>query len=62
MITKIRELRKAARLTQIQIAESLGYKSASIVTMWENGQRKPPSDKLRELAELFNCTVDDLFN
>jgi len=62
MITRIRELRKKADMTQIRVAESLGYKSASIITMWESGQRKPPSDKLRELAKLFNCTVDDLLN
>lgn len=61
MLVSIRELREKAGLTQAQVASSLGYASASAITMWESGERKPPSDKLPELSRLLHCTIDELF-
>lgn len=58
---RIRELRQAAGLTQIQLAFRLDLKSPSTVTMWENGSRKPPSTMLPKLAHALNCTVDELY-
>lgn len=58
---RIRELRQKAGMTQSQLAFRLDLKSASTVTMWENGSRKPPSTILPLLADVLHCTVDELY-
>lgn len=60
-IFRIRELRQAANMTQKELAEQMGYKVDSIVSMWESGERKPPSNLLPQLANVLGCTVDELF-
>lgn len=59
---RIRELRKASGMTQAELASRLELKSASTVTMWENGTRMPHSAMLPKLAEVMNCTVDELYS
>lgn len=63
MLTKfrIRELRRLRGMSQSCLAKRLGLRSASTVTMWERGNRKPPSDLLPQIARELNCTVDELF-
>lgn len=58
----LKRLRIKNNMTQSQLAETMGYSSQSIVAMWESGERKPPSDKLPELARILGCTIDELFN
>lgn len=60
-VFRIRELRQAAHMTQKELAEQMGYKFDSIVSMWESGDRKPPSNLLPQLAKALGCTVDELF-
>ena len=57
----IRELRKKAGLTQVELAQLLGFKSTSVISMWESGDRSPRTDKLPELARILHCSIDDLF-
>lgn len=56
----IRKQRKQAKMTQVQVCKFLGMKSTGTVSQWETGKRKPSLDILIKLAELFNCTVDEL--
>lgn len=58
---RIRELRRAAGLTQAELAAALELRSPSTVTMWESGARRPPSTILPRLAEQLHCTVQDLY-
>jgi len=58
---RLKEIRKAQGLTQAELANVLQLKSASTVTMWENGSRRPPSTILPRLADLLHCTIDELF-
>lgn len=58
---RIRELRQAAGLTQAELAFHLNLKSPSTVTMWETGDRKPPSTLLPRLAHALGVSVDDLY-
>ena len=58
---RIKELRQSAGLTQAQLAFRLDLKSPSTVTMWETGDRKPPSTLLPRLAHALGVTVDDLY-
>lgn len=51
--------RKKAGLSQAEVAVALGISSAA-VCQWETGKTAPDSRKLPKIAELFNCTVDEL--
>lgn len=55
----VAERRKEAGLTQKQLANLLGLKRSSI-SKWENGASKPRAETLKKLADLLNCTVDEL--
>ena len=50
-------LRKAAKLTQAELAEKLNY-SDKAVSKWERGESIPDVIVLAELATLFSVTVD----
>ena len=52
-------LRKMSRLTQEQLAEKLDV-SRQTVSKWELDAAYPEMDKLIELCELFNCSMDQL--
>ena len=58
---RIKELRQSAGLTQAQLAFRLDLKSPSTVTMWETGDRKPPSTVLPRLAQVLGVSVDALY-
>lgn len=53
------ELRKDAGLTQAQLAEALNY-SDKAVSKWERGDSLPDVVVLKQIADLFNVTVDYL--
>lgn len=57
---KIRQLRERAGLTQTALAKTIGTTQACIAG-WEANTSVPGTDKLRKLAEVLNCTVDELF-
>ena len=52
-------LRQQRNMTQEQLAMLLGVSRQS-VAKWEAGQSTPEVDKLMKIAELFNCTLDEL--
>lgn len=51
--------REAAGLTVQQSATSLGV-SIQTVYQWERGENYPEGRRLKEIAELYKCTVDEL--
>ena len=57
---KIKYFRKISKMTQGELGEKLGIKKAT-VSHYENGIRTPDQDKLFELAEIFNISIDELF-
>lgn len=59
--TLLREKRKAAGLTQIELAERVGVTQTAI-SYWETGRRRPGVDDALLLAEALNTTVERLFN
>ena len=52
----IKDLREERKLTQEQVAESLGI-SFQAVSSWERDEYKPDTDKLIRLSELFDVSV-----
>lgn len=55
----IKRLREAAGLRQYELAERMGVKQAS-VSAWESGQAMPSAANLVKLADILDCTVDEL--
>jgi len=58
---RIRELRKTKSLTQEQLAELI-ERSQRQVSLIEVGNCFPSCVTLLRLAEVFNCSVNDLFD
>ena len=58
---KIKDFRMTKNLTQEEVADALGVQRTT-VTMWETGKSVPRTELLPRLAELFGCTVDELFS
>lgn len=56
---RVSELRKEQHLTQVQLAEHIGF-SQQQVASFEAGRRKIPASLLPILAELFVVPIEDL--
>lgn len=56
---RVRTLRKALRLTQKDLADTLGV-SRSAVASYENGTRYPDYSVLLKMASFFQVSVDHL--
>ena len=52
--------RERLGITQEELAQKLSV-DRSTVAKWESGEALPRTDKLPELARIFGCSVDDLF-
>ncbi len=57
----VAELRKAHKLTQLELAEKLNY-SDKAISKWERGEAVPDVTVLKEIADLFGVTLDYLVN
>lgn len=58
---KIYKLRKAANMSQNELASMLGI-SNKAVSKWENGNAKPKVDMMRSLANIFHVSIDELLD
>ena len=56
---KIKKYREEKKLTQVEVAEVLGVKPATI-SKYEAGTLEPNIEALKKLAELFEVSVDEL--
>lgn len=55
----IRTMRKSRGMTQKDLADAIGQ-SATSITMYENGQRRPDRETLEALADTFNVNLSSL--
>lgn len=58
---KIKSYRESKNMTQNEIANILGVKSAT-VSKYESGTLEPNIEALKKLSELFEVTIDELLN
>ena len=58
--TNIKELRKANKLTQYELAEKLNYSNKAI-SRWESGEVIPDVTTLNAICELFNIPLSQIF-
>ena len=56
----LKALRQRAGLSQGEVALALGVQQ-STVAMWETGANMPRAVLLPKLADLYHCTVDELY-
>lgn len=56
---RLKELRKARKLKQTEIAEMLSC-SQGVYSRYESGEREPPFDIIKKLAEIYGVTIDYL--
>ncbi|MFQ8785592.1 MAG: Fic family protein [Clostridia bacterium] len=56
---KIKKYREEKKITQVEVAEILGVKPATI-SKYEAGALEPNIESLKKLAELFEVSVDEL--
>jgi DNA-binding XRE family transcriptional regulator len=57
---RIRRLRLAAGLTQVEVASSLGIATPSVCA-WEKGKSSPLAEKVVPLCRVLGCRVEDIF-
>ena len=55
----LKELRSQKGLTQQEVADAIGTEQ-NTVSQWETGARNPRLPHLLRLAELLDCSIDDL--
>ena len=56
----LKYLRLKYNYSQDEIAAKFGYKSYTTVQKWEMGVAEPSVEKLRELAKMYNVSMNDL--
>ena len=59
IVKKLKQLRKAHKLTAKQLAEIINV-SESTISLYENGKREPDFKTLLNIANYFNVSVDYL--
>lgn len=60
MKDSLKELRKRSGLSQADVADALGVLQTT-VSMWETGENMPRAAMLPKLAELYHCSIGDLY-
>ena len=58
---KLQELRKSRGLTQEELAECL-FVSRTAISKWESGRGYPSIDSLKEIANYFSLSIDELLS
>ena len=57
MKNRLRELRKARRLTQLSLQMQTGIEQA-LLSKYETGERIPPTETLVRLADFYHVSID----
>ena len=56
---RLKDLRRQAGLTQVEVAEKLGISQPAYAS-WERGVKKPTQDNLVKIAQILNVSIDYL--
>ena len=60
MKTRIQELRKDQKVTQMDLADSVGVTRQTIISL-ENGRYKASLVLAHKIAQFFGVTIEDIF-
>lgn len=58
-LANLKKIRESRNVTQIKLSTDLGI-SQEVISRYENGSAFPQPNRLIELANYFNCSVDYL--
>ena len=58
-MTSIKKIRESRKMTQSELAERINISTVSL-SRYENGVRNPRATELSKMAEVLNCSVDEL--
>ncbi len=56
----IKEMRIKNGMSQIEFSRAMNV-SQPTVSAWENNESLPKSSKLKRIAEVLNCKIEELF-
>lgn len=56
---RLKEIRKREKITQVQLSKRLKVTQGA-VAQWETGVTMPSLELLPKLAEILDCTTDEL--
>lgn len=48
-------------LTQLEMAEKLGYKTAAPYSKIESGRQLPKADSMAVMASVLKCSIEDFY-
>ena len=57
---KIKDRRKALGMTQQELAEKMGFKTRSYISLIEQGERNIPVNKIKKLAKILDISPEYL--
>lgn len=57
---RLKELRENRGWTKVETSKRLGMKASSTYSNWEYGNREPDIEQIKEIASLFDVSVDYL--
>lgn len=57
---RIKERRESLGISQVELAEILGYSHRSMVSLIESGKRALDVDQLIPLVDALHCSFDDI--
>ena len=57
----LHDARVKAQMSQKEVSELFGYKSAQVISDWERGLRSPPANILKKLAALYHIPMETFF-
>lgn len=60
IITNLKERRKEKKISQQELAQLIGVRRETIVHL-ENNRYNPSLEMALRIAEVFECSVEDLF-
>lgn len=58
-MNRIKEFRQQVGMKQQELADVLSVKQTT-VSGWEVGRREPDFESLKRMADIFNCSIDEL--
>lgn len=57
---RVRMFRERADMTQLELAEKLGYRSESMISKIENGENPVPAKKIAKFANALGVSIETL--
>lgn len=59
-LTELKTIRTTNGMTQSSLANAMGV-TQPVIAMWESGVTIPNAAKLPDLADILNCSIDELY-